>query len=48
MAVKMNLTTKTKNHAADPEIGLLKKWISKPNGYATAMPTACELNNAEH
>ena len=40
MAVKMNLTIITKNHAADREIGFLKKSISKPNGYAT---TAWEL-----
>ena len=43
MAVKMNLRIMTKNHAADPEIGFLTKSISKPNGCATAMPTACEL-----
>ena len=42
MAVKMNLRIITKNHAADPEIGLLAKSISKCNGYATAMPTALE------
>ena len=44
MAVKMNLRIITKNHAADPEIGFLTKSISKPNGRATAMPTAWELN----
>ena len=33
-----------KNHAADPEIGLLKKLISKLYGRATAMPQAQELN----
>ena len=43
MAVKMNLRIITKNHAADPEIGFLTKSISKPNGRATAMPTAWEL-----
>ena len=43
MAVKMNLRIKTKNHSADPEIGFLMKSISKPNGFATAMPTAWEL-----
>ena len=43
MAVKMNLTIMTKNHAADPEIGFLAKSISKSNGCATAMPTAWEL-----
>ena len=39
----MNLRIKTKNHAADPEIGFLTKSISKPYGRATAMPTAWEL-----
>ena len=43
MVLKMNLTIITKNYAADPEIGFLKKSISKPNGRATAMPTAWEL-----
>ena len=43
MAVKMNLRIKTKNYAADPEKGILTKSISKPNGFATAMPTALEL-----
>ena len=43
MTVKMNLRIITKNHAADPEIGFLSKSISKPNGCATAMPTAWEL-----
>ena len=28
----------------DPEIGFLAKLISRPNGCATAMPTAWELN----
>ena len=42
MGVKMNLRIITKNHAADPEIGFLTKSISKPNGCATAMPTAWE------
>ena len=32
------------NNAADPEIGFLTKSISKPNGCATAMPTAWDLN----
>ena len=45
MSVKMNFRIITKNHAADPEIGFLTKAISKPDGYATAMPTAWELNN---
>ena len=39
----MNLRIITKNHAADPEIGLLAKLISKSNGCATAMPTTWEL-----
>ena len=39
----MNLRIITKNQAADPEIGFLTKSISKPNGRATAMPTAWEL-----
>ena len=34
-----------KNNAADPEIRLLAKLISKSNGCATAMPTAWELKN---
>ena len=48
MAVKMNLTIITKNHAADPEIGFLAKSISKSNGCATAMPTAWELISLNH
>ena len=44
MGVKMNLRIITKNHAVYPEIGFLTKSISKPNGRATAMPTAWELN----
>ena len=43
MAVKMNLRIITKNDAADPETGFLTKSISRPNGCATAMPTAWEL-----
>ena len=43
MAAKMNLRRITKNHAADPEKGFLAESISKPNGRATAMPTAWEL-----
>ena len=39
----MNLRIITKHHAADPEIGFLTKSITKPNGRATAMPTAWEL-----
>ena len=41
----MNLRIKTKNHAADPEIGFLTKSISKPYGRATAMAPAWELSN---
>ena len=37
---QMNLRMITKNHAADPEIGLLAKSISKSYGRATAMPPA--------
>ena len=44
MAVKMKLRIITKNHAADSEIEFFEKSISKPNGCATAMPTALELN----
>ena len=40
MTVKINLRIITKNRVADPEIGFLTKSISKPNGSATAMPTA--------
>ena len=43
MSVKINLRIITKNHAADPEIGLLTKSISKPFGCATAMPSAWKL-----
>ena len=43
MGVKLHLRIITKNHAADPEIEFLTKTISKPNGRATAMPTAWEL-----
>ena len=44
MGVKMKLRIIMKNETADPEIGLLTKSMSKPNGRATAMPTAWELN----
>ena len=44
MALKMNLTIVTKNHAADPEIGFLVESILKSNGCATAIPTVWELN----
>ena len=43
MGVKINMRIITKNHAADPEQGFLKKSISKPYGRATAMPQALEL-----
>ena len=43
IGVKMNLRITTKNNEADPVIGSLRKSISKPNGYATAVPTAWEL-----
>ena len=33
----------TTNNASDPEIGFLTKSISKPDGRATAMPTALKL-----
>ena len=46
MVVKMNSRIKTKNHAADPEIGFLTKSISKPYGRATAMPPALELTKS--
>ena len=45
MGVKMNLRIITNNHAADREIGFLAQSISKPNGYAKAMPTALKLMN---
>ena len=47
MGVKMNLRLITKNHAADPEIGILTKSISKAYGRATAKPTAWELKEIE-
>ena len=43
MDVKMNLRIIIKNNPADPEIGFLPKSISKPNGCATAIPTALKL-----
>ena len=43
MTVKMNLMIRTKNRAADPEIGFLTKSISKPYGRAKTMPPAWEL-----
>ena len=45
MGVKRNLSTRTRNHAADPEIGFLTKSISKPYSRATAMPPAWELKS---
>ena len=39
MGVKMNLRIIMQNDAADSDIGFLTKSISKPNGWATAMPT---------
>ena len=45
MGVKMNLSTITSTHAADPQIGFLTKSILKSYGRATAMPPAWELNN---
>ena len=47
MGVKMNLRIITKNHAPDPEIGILTKSISKAYGRATAKPTAWELKEIE-
>ena len=44
IAVKMNLRITTKNHAADPEKGFLKKNAFNPYGRATAMPTAWEFH----
>ena len=43
MVVKMNLSIITKNHAANPEKGSLKKSILKPYDRAAAMPTAWKL-----
>ena len=43
MGVKMNLRIIMKNLPADLEIWFLTKAISKPNGHATAVPTALEL-----
>ena len=43
MAVKINLSIITKNHAADPEKEFLANSISMSNGCATAMPTAWDL-----
>ena len=43
MAVKMNSTIITKNHAADPEREFLAKSVSMSNGSATVMPTAWEV-----
>ena len=46
MAVKMNLRIKTKNNAADSEIGFLTKSIRKPYSRHADMATAWELINA--
>ena len=43
IGVKMNLRIISKNHAADSEIGFLKKSILMPYGRATAIPPAWEL-----
>ena len=43
MDLKRNLRRIMKNHAADPETGLLTNSILKSYGRATAMPTALEL-----
>ena len=47
MGVKMKSRIITKIHAADQEIGFLAKSISKPYGFATAMPPAWDLINKE-
>ena len=47
MAVKMNFTIMTKNHAADAEKGFLAKSISKPDCCATAMPTTLKAISHE-
>ena len=44
MALKMNLRIITKNHAADPEIGVLTAKIFQAYGRTAASPTAWELN----
>ena len=46
MSLKINLRIIMKNLAADLEIEFLTKSISKPNGHATAMPTALELKTS--
>ena len=43
MGVKINLRVITKNNTSDPDIGFFTKSISKPDGRATAMPTALKL-----
>ena len=45
MGVKMNLRIITKNHVADPEKKFITKFIPKPYGRATALPTASELKS---
>ena len=48
MGLNMNLRIKTRNRAADPEIGFVTKSIFKPYGHAAAMPTAWELNEIKN
>ena len=47
MVVKMNLRVKTKNDAADPEIGFLTKSIQQPNrpriGHADSVGVNCKF-----
>ena len=43
IGVEINLMVMTKNNASDPEIEFLTKSISKPDGRATAIPTALRL-----
>ena len=45
MGVKMNLRIRTKNHAVDPELGILAESILKPYGRATAITPAWELSD---
>ena len=50
MGAKMNLRIITKNHAADPEIGFLKKIDYKAvwprNGYADSVGVKCVFKNS--
>ena len=43
MGIRINLRIKTKNHGADPGIGLVTKSISEPYRRTAVMPTAWEL-----